>query len=135
MGDVVEWRLFMGAVRAYASDEVFCFFGNESFGDGHRRDGYVGETESAVTGAAGEVYVTHAATGVVVVADAVFLDSTAVVDVVEQVCVAEGGKGAEEGGAVDGWHGIFEVAEAEDTISLMSDYLPYHQSYGSGAYA
>ncbi len=122
-------------MRADAFDEVFCFFGYEPFWDGYRRDGYVGETESAVADAAGEVYVTHAATGVVVVADAVFLDSAAVVDVVEQVCVAENGEGSEEGGAVDGRHGIFEVAEAEDTISLMSDYLPYHQSYSSRTYA
>lgn len=120
---------------ADAFDEVFCFFGYEPFWDGYWRDGYVGETESAVADAAGEVYVTHAATGVVVVADAVFLDSAAVVDVVEQVCVAENGEGSEEGGAVDGRENPFEVTEAEDAIGFVADDVPYHQSYGSGAYA
>ena len=124
-----------GALRTDALDDVFGFFGDEAFGQRHRRNGDVAEAESLVAAGAGEVHVALAVAGVVVVADAVFLHSAAVVDVVQQVGVAEKGQRAEQGGAVDGGQRLLEVAQAEDAIGVVPYLSPYHQTHGGYAYA
>ena len=123
------------AVRTDAFDNVFGFFGDKAFGQWHRRNGDVAETESLVASRAGEVHVPLAVASVVVVAYTVFLHAAAVVDVVQQVGIAEKGQRAEQGGPVDGGQRLLEVAQAEYTIGVVTYLSPDHQSHGGYAYA
>ena len=62
-----------GAFGADALDEVFGPFGLETFGEHDLRNADVGEAEGTVADAAGQMHVSRAQSGVVVVADAVFV--------------------------------------------------------------
>ncbi len=79
---------------------------------------------------AGEVDVPCALACVVVVADAIFLRSATVVDIVQQMCLAEEGQSAEQGGAVDGRQSLLEVAEAKNTFCLVANLFPNHCAHG-----
>ena len=83
-----------------------------------------------MTDVAGEVDVAAALAGVVVVADAVFLRAAAVVDIVEQVGIAEYCQRAKERRLVDGRHSLLEVAEAEDAVGRVAHLPPYHEADG-----
>lgn len=98
---MVKKLSFFCAAWAEALDDVFGLFGDKTVGEGDGRYGYVGKTESVVADAAGEVDVTAALARVVVLAYAVFLRTTTVVDIVQEMGVAEEGESAEECGFID----------------------------------
>ena len=52
---------------------------------------------------AGEMDVAGAMLCAIVMAETVLLRTCSVVDFVEQMCLGQGGEGAEQGAAVDGW--------------------------------
>lgn len=98
---MVKKLSFFCAVWADALDDIFGLFGDKTVGEGDGRYGYVGKTEGVVADAAGEVDVTAALACVVVMTYAVFLRTTTVVDIVQEMGVAEEGEGAEECGFID----------------------------------
>ena len=116
-------------------DDIFCFFGLKAAGQWHLRNLYVGQADGLVAETAGEVYMAGALAGVVVVAYTVFLRSATVVDIVQQMGVAEEGEGAEQGGAVDGGQRLLKVGKAEYTVDAVAQLLPYKQAYGGDPYA
>ena len=131
-------KKLMGLCRAVAADAFHNIFGllwNKAFRQGDGRDGDIVEAECFVTFDASKMYMAEAVAGVVVMADAVFLRTATVVDVVEQVCVAEKCQGSEQGAAVDGWQSLFKVVKAENTIETMTYLFPNHQSHRGDAYA
>lgn len=87
---------------ADAFNDVFGLFGHEARGERHRRNCYPGEAVGAVAEATGEMHMAGADSGVVVMAEAVFLNAAAVVDAVKEVGIAQQRQGAEKGGTVDG---------------------------------
>ena len=119
-------RVFLLASGANAFDNVFCFFGLETGGEGD--GGYVDTCEAvgAVAEAAGEVDVAVAVARVVEVADAVFLRTATVVNLVEKVGVGQGLEVAEEGGAVNGGQVLLKVGEAEGVGQFVAHFAPYH---------
>ena len=61
-----------------------------------------------------------AMTGVVEMTDTVFLCSTAVVDLMQQVGVGECGKGAEKGRAVNSGQCLYQVLQVESVMELVA---------------
>ncbi len=125
--------LLSGAFGTYALYNIFGFFDNEAFGKGHLGDSDIGQTEGVVAVGASQVYVTHAVAGVVMVADTVFLRAAAVVDIVEQVAVAQERQCTEQGAAVYGGQRLLQVVETEYAIETVTYLFPYHQSHRSDA--
>ena len=76
-----------------------------------------------------------AMTGVVEMTDTVFLCSTAVVDLMQQVGVGECGKGAEKGRAVNSGQCLYQVLQVESVMELVAHMSPYQQTYGCHANA
>ena len=76
-----------------------------------------------------------AMTGVVEMADTVFLCSTAVVDLMQQVGVGECGKGAEKGRAVNSGQCLYQVLQVESVMELVAHMSPYQQTDSSHAHA
>ena len=76
-----------------------------------------------------------AMTGVVEMADTVFLCSAAVVDLMQQVGVGECGECAEEGRAVNRGQCLYQVLQVESVIELVAHMSPYQQTDGSHAHA
>ena len=76
-----------------------------------------------------------AMTGVVEMADTVFLCSAAVVDLMQQVGVGECGECAEESRAVNRGERLHQVLQVESVIELVTHMSPYQQTDGSHAHA
>lgn len=94
--------LLSGTFGTHTLYNIFGFFDDEAFGKCHLGDSDISQAEGVVTLGTSQVYMSHAVAGVVVVADTVFLRAAAVVDIVEQVAVAQKCQGAEQGAAVYG---------------------------------
>lgn len=77
--------MFFCTIFAESFDHILSLFGQEAIGDGHLGYGHVSEADGAVALSAGEVYMTAAVKGIVVVAYTVFLFSAAIVDTVQQM--------------------------------------------------
>ncbi len=76
-----------------------------------------------------------AMTGVVEMADTVFLCSAAVVDLMQQVGIGECGECAEEGRAVNRGQCLYQVLQVESVMELVAHMSPYQQTYGCHANA
>ena len=74
---------------ANAFHHIFRFFGYEAFRQRHLWNANVGQTVGAVAQSAGQVDMAHTLPGVVMMADAVFLRSGTIIDVVQQVGFAQ----------------------------------------------
>ncbi len=86
-----------------AFDDIFGVLGLKTFGQGNGRNLDGGKAISAVATYTSEMDVAGTVLCAVVMAETVFLRTCSVVDFVEQMSLGQGGEGAEQGAAVDGW--------------------------------
>jgi len=97
---------------AYAFDDVFYLVGEEALGEVDDGDGVVGEAVGLTAFGAGEVDVVDVVV-VFTAAEAVFLHSCAVVDLVEEMVVGKETQAAKDGGAIHVGKCILDVGEGE----------------------
>ena len=118
---------FAGAFGADALDHVVECLGPEAVGQRNCGDGDFLKAEGAVADFAMEMHVAVIIDITVSVAEFVSDPFTAVIDLVEQMAVAEQGKGAEYAGFVNGVNGILQLRHSDGVVAV-SQCLKYQQT-------
>ena len=120
-----------GALGADAFDHVVDGFGLESVGQCDCGDWNILKAEGAVADLAVEMYVAVVIDVTVGVAEFVSDPFAAVINLVEQMVVAEQGEGAEYAGLVNGVNGVLQLGHSDGTMAV-SQRLEYQQAVRCG---
>ena len=122
---------FAGTFGADALDHIVDGFGLEAVGQRNGRDGNILKAEGAVADLAVKVHVAVIIDITVSVAEFISDPFTAVIDLVEQMVVAEEGKGAEYAGLVYGVNLVLKLGHS-DGVMAVSQRLKYQQTVRCG---
>lgn len=91
---------------------------------------YACQTIGAVAFATSQMNMAVTLSGIVKMADAIFLHARSVVNIMEQMHTGKEGECAKQGGAINCRLGLFNICQTKSITETMAYGAPYHQAYG-----